>query len=159
MIMAANSAREIEPVANPGGVFGRTDPFRHLALHLFDATDDALLLLEPDGQVIAVNTAWSVLTGRSRLALAGQTIFGLAEALDTDGLLDWLAGAFTACGEGIDGRVKFRHVNGFELDAEVAIEAVCDTDRRPVLWLVRLKPVRSDGYRSNRRRPSFRRVE
>lgn len=159
MKLSINPAREVEQEVAVGALFGATDPFRHLALHLFDATDDALMLIEPDGQVIAANTAWTVLTGRSRLALVGQTIFSLAEVLDTDGLVDWLAGGFAAASDGVNGRVKFRHVNGFELDAEVAIEAILDADRTPVLWLVRLKPVRSDGYRSNRRRPSFRRVE
>jgi len=159
MKFSANSARDKEPEAAVGALFAATDPFRYLALHLFDATDDALMLIEPDGQVIAANTAWSVLTGRSRLTLVGQTIFALAEALDTDGLIDWLAGGFAAATDGVDGRIKFRHLNGFELDADVTIEAIQDAQQNTVLWLVRLRPVRADGYRSNRRRPSFRRVE
>lgn len=128
------------------------DPYRHLARSLFDGAEDALLLLDPAAKVQAANAAWMELTGHAPADLIERSIYALAEAVEPDGLIDWLAGAFPSLTATVETRVVFRHHGGFRLDIALRIEPVLDSAKRPVLWLVRLKPVRSEGgYRAGRR--------
>ena len=61
-------------------------------------------------------------------------------------------GSFANLAHPVETRVHFRHRGGFRLDIALWIEPVRDSAKAPVLWLVRLKPVRSDGgYRAGRR--------
>jgi PAS domain S-box-containing protein len=129
------------------------DPYRHLALCLFDGAEDALLLLDPDGVVLAANPAWLDLTGHDRKRLVQRSIFALSESTEPDGLVDWLAGTFPGLAQPADTRIRFRHRGGFQLDVALRIEPVRDAAQQPVLWLARLKPVvADDGYRAGRRR-------
>lgn len=131
------------------------DPYRHLARSLFDGAEDALLLLDPGAKVMAANAAWSELTGQARARLIDRSVFALAEAVEPDGLIDWLAGSFPSLTATVETRVVFRHPGGFRLDIALRIEPVLDSTKQPVLWLVRLKPVRSEGgYRAGRRSAS-----
>ena len=130
----------------------REDPYRHLAQCLFDGAEDALLLLDPEGRILAANAAWTELTGHGRKLLIDRSIYALSEAVEPDGLIDWLAGSFPSLAAPVETRVYFRHRGGFRLDIALWIEPVRDSAKTPVLWLVRLRPVRSDGgYRAGRR--------
>jgi len=128
------------------------DPYRHLAFCLFDGAEDALLLLDTDAKILAANAAWSELTGHAHAQLVERSIYALSEQVEPDGLIDWLAGTFPSLAAPVETRVHFRHRGGFRLDIAVWIEPVLDSAKLPVLWLVRLRPVRSDGgYRAARR--------
>ena len=130
----------------------REDPYRHLAQCLFDGAEDALLLLDIQGMVLAANAPWIELTGHARDLLIDRSVYALSDAVEPDGLIDWLAGSFASLAAPVETRIHFRHRGGFRLDIALWIEPVRDSAKAPVLWLVRLRPVRSDGgYRAGRR--------
>lgn len=128
------------------------DPYRLLAFTLFDAAEDALLLLDTDAKVLAVNNAWAELTGYARELLIERSIYALSETMEPDGLVDWLAGTLPTLSAPVETRVHFRHRGGFRLDIAARIEPVRDSAQMPVLWLVRLRPVRHEGFRHHGRR-------
>lgn len=141
-----------DPTLPAAAPIRREDPYRHLAHCLFDGAEDALLLLDTGATILAANAAWTELTGHGRAQLIERSIYALAEAIEPDGLIDWLAGTFPSLAAVVETRLEFRHPGGFRLDIALRIEPVQDSARQPVLWLVRLRPVRAEGgYRTARR--------
>lgn len=104
------------------------------AASLFGASNDGVLITDPNGIIRDVNPAFTLISGFSSSELVGQPV-AIPAKLNTSGLREAIVGAITDQGHW-SGELRARRKNGEVYEQKVSISAIPDENNDAVNYII-----------------------